>query len=451
MFRAGPNISRSDRVQAIIPAIFFLSPLVASVVPRLTWLFLPLIATALIVPVLRRGSDWRQLIQPNAALVAVLAVVLYVFLNATWAVDRGMAFGKGALLLGVVLITFAASRAAINWDKLELRPAALSFAAGVFLGALLVLFELLTHGALTRLALNSIALLHLENPKHMRISQGQVTEISLSELNQNVAILMFNLWPGLLTLRTVEGGTRRTILVSLFFLAVAVPVLISEHDSSQVALLGSFLVFSLAWMWRSQVLRTLAVLWCLAFVLALPLSFLVYKADLHMASWLPDSARARVIIWEYTAERVLDDPWLGIGADATRAVAKGQRETAEQPEGFVFKRTTGWHAHNFFLQTWFELGLVGVALIALAGGAVALRMFVLPFESQPFAAAAFAVFLSIAAFAWGMWQTWLMCAVALMLLYLGVAARASGDLPERLENQASRSSQSDHLAGRAAP
>ena len=32
-----------------------------------------------------------------------------------------------------------------------------------------------------------------------------------------------------------------------------------------------------------------------------------------MKSWLPDSARARIILWEYIAERVLEHPWLGIG------------------------------------------------------------------------------------------------------------------------------------------
>ena len=244
---------------------------------------------------------------------------------------------------------------------------------------------------------------------------------------------MFNLWAGLLALRTVEGGTRSAILVSLLFLAVAVPVLVSQHDSSQVALIISLLIFSLAWMWRRQVIRALALLWCMAFVLALPLSFFAYKAELHMAPWLPFSARARVIIWEYTAERVLDHPSLGIGADSTRALS-GQRETAEQPEGFVIKRTTAWHAHDLFLQVWYELGLVGVILIGLAGAAVALRMSVLPFESQPFAAATFAAFMAIAALSWGIWQTWLMCAVALMLLYLGVAARASGGSPEHREN-----------------
>jgi hypothetical protein len=42
----------------------------------------------------------------------------------------------------------------------------------------------------------------------------------------------------------------------------------------------------------------------------------------------------------------------------------------------------------------------------------------LPIETQPFAAASFAVFLSIAASSWGMWQEWLMAAFGLSVVYL---------------------------------
>ncbi len=77
-----------------------------------------------------------------------------------------------------------------------------------------------------------------------------------------------------------------------------------------------------------------------------------------------------------------------------------------------------------FLQTWYELGLVGAILMALAGARVALRMLRLPKEIQPFAAASFAAFLGIARFAWSMWQTWFMCAIALLILYVCVVARA---------------------------
>jgi O-antigen ligase len=402
-------------------ALFFLTPVVISAVPRLTWLFLPLIALALSVPVLRRRGEWRQLFQPNAAFIAVLLVAIYIFLNAAWAADQGAALGAAALLLGLALFTLAASTAIAESDELQLRRAALAFTAGAFFGALFVLFELLTKGLITRAIMNAIPLLQPDSAKHVRFSNGEVTKIKYSVFNRNVAIVMFNLWPGLLVLRTIEDGTRRAILTGLFLLAVAVPVIISTHDSSQVALIVSCLVFILAWTWRRPVIRALAVLWCAAFVLVLPVNFLAYKADLHLAPWLPTSARARVIIWEYTSERVLDHPWLGIGADSTPAL-KTPRGVAEQPKGYVLPRMTGWHAHSLFLQTWYELGVAGVILMAFAGAAVVLRISLLPFEAQPFAAATFAVFVAIAAFAWGMWQPWLMCAVGLVLLYIRMAA-----------------------------
>ena len=117
-----------------------------------------------------------------------------------------------------------------------------------------------------------------------------------------------------------------------------------------------------------------------------------------MSSWLPDSARARIILWEYTAEHVLDHPWLGIGVHSTHALK--QKAAVDRPEGFIFPRSSGEHAHSLFLQTWYELGLIGAVLLALAGAAIALRMLRLPKDIQPFAAASFAAFFGIAAFAW---------------------------------------------------
>ncbi len=272
-------------------------------------------------------------------------------------------------------------------------------------------------------AMNWIPLIKSTSTKHVKISQGQIAGINLSDLNQNVAIAMFNLWPGLLALRMIEGGTRRAIVIGLYFLAVAVAVSLSQHQSSQLALIASIPVFLLAYRWPKRVIRALAALWCLAFVLVLPADFLAYRAGLETAPWLPKSFQARIILWEFTATRVLDHPWLGIGAASTPAL---KEQHPERPKDFVYPLNTGEHAHDLFLQTWYELGAVGVLLVALAGAALALRMTLLPAEAQPFAAAAFATFMVIAAFGWSMWQTWLVCAVALLIIYLRVAAKSQG-------------------------
>src|SRR4029077_15298012 len=101
----------------------------------------------------------KQLIQPNCALIACLFVAGYILLSASWAADSGTAFGKGLLLAAVVLISFAVSRAIPQVDEQQLRNPAIAFTLGTFVAALFLTFELLTHGSITRLVLNSVELL----------------------------------------------------------------------------------------------------------------------------------------------------------------------------------------------------------------------------------------------------------------------------------------------------
>ena len=96
----------------------------------------------------------------------------------------------------MALAAFAATSALDALDRWQLRRFALAFTTGAFLGALFLLIELLTHGAITRMTVNLITM--LQPAKHVVISDGEVTKINLSLLDRNVAVVMFQLWPGLL-------------------------------------------------------------------------------------------------------------------------------------------------------------------------------------------------------------------------------------------------------------
>src|SRR5262249_28999767 len=65
---------------ALISALFFITPVVTTAVPRVTWLFFPLIAFSLILPAVRRAES-DQVIQPNSALIACSLVAGYILLN----------------------------------------------------------------------------------------------------------------------------------------------------------------------------------------------------------------------------------------------------------------------------------------------------------------------------------------------------------------------------------
>ena len=345
-------------------------------------------------------------------------------LNATWSVERVDGFGKAAMLAGLAIMSFAAVAAALVLDKRILVRAGLFFAAGAFLGGLFILIELLTDGAMTRTAMTWVPLLQPSAAKHLKVAHGEVTRMNLSELNSNVSLAMFHLWPGLLALLALEG-VRRTVATTVFFATLAAAVALSEHASSQMALIGSGLVVLAARRWRPRpVIRAVAVVWCAAFVLVIPASFIAYQSGLHLATWLPNSARHRVILWESTAEQTLAHPLLGVGVKSTAALTARQKAAAppDQPEGFVAPRRTAHHAHNIFLHAIYELGVLGAVLFAIAGAAVVMLIFYLPAASQPFAAGTFAAFALVGAFAFGMWQTWFMCAAGLLPLYLRVAA-----------------------------
>ena len=90
-------------------------------------------------------------------------------------------------------------------------------------------------------------------------------------------------------------------------------------------------------------------------------------------------------------------------------------------------RSTASHAHNFFLQVWYDLGVVGAVLIAFAGVFLVLGTLRLPNGTQPYAIAMIATLFSTITFAWSIWQTWLTCAVALMLIYFITAAAGHQD------------------------
>jgi O-antigen ligase len=403
--------------------LFFLTPFFTAVAPRLAPFMLPLLAIALIGMALRRGMDWRELIAPSHALVALVAFALYAMLSAVWAANPGGAFAKSLLFLAATLVVFASMTAFAKLQAHEAERAARVFIAGSLCGAIFVLVELLTQGALTRFAMNWMPAFKPDRAKHVAISEGWVRRISVSEFNQHVAMLTLQLWAGLLALTAIEAGRRRAILMLLYFCTLAVPIFISQHESSQIAVVIGLFVLALAWKWPRQIVAGVALCWVLGFILVLPLDFLAFRtAELHQARWLPTSARARIIIWEYTAAQVLERPLTGIGADSTARVKARRTTPEEQPKGFVYKRTTGQHAHNVFLQTWYELGIVGAVLFAIAGAAIAFRIRLLPRLAQPFAAAAFMAFATIAALAWGIWQVWLVCAVALVPFYLALAA-----------------------------
>ena len=362
--------------------------------------------------------------------LATGGLLAYMVVSSAWALDPPSALSKSAGVGAVALCSLLGFAAVCDLDRDEVQCVARYLLGGAFLGLLFVTLEFVSGQAITRVLFNFFPVLRPPGAKDLVLEAGNVMQIARYELNRNVALLILMLWPAMLLLMKLVAAPAATMIAWAAVLLSGGLAFFSEHETSMIAFLVGSLVY-LAGRWNSWlVARGLAVLWCLAFIVIVPLSLYAYRtAELHRSTYLPYTAQARIIIWGYTAEKVVQSPLIGIGARSTRVLDSALLPTAEREEGDVFARRPGRHAHNLFLQSWFELGAIGVALVMAFGLAVLGRVALLTEESRPHAYALFSVFMVIAGFAWGMWQTWLLAAYALSALYLAVGARAT--LPER--------------------
>jgi len=246
-------------------------------------------------------------------------------------------------------------------------------------------------------------------------------------LTRNMTDAALFLWPAVMAALGVWWRPlgRATAIVLVILAAVA--IMASKHASSQMALWVGLAAFamsnlSLRWTWRAMVAAWLVI--CLA---VMPLVFLAHRAELHEAEWLHPSARHRVIIWNFTAEKTLESPWHGIGANQTYLLGP---DLEKQTPGFgknPLARTLSIHAHNVYLQTWFELGLFGVLLLTAAGLCVLRAIRNLAPRLQPYGFATFASGAAMVSTSYGMWQAWLITSFGLTATLFALGAQCLED------------------------
>jgi O-antigen ligase len=404
----------------VIRALFFIAPLLTLLAPRTTVPVLIVLSIACVITALVQGQSPKQLFRLDLGLTLFAVLTAYLFMNATWSLDPSRAFGKAAWFGLIVLMTFGASRALSTWQKPQIRAALAAFLAGLAVGIAFVLFELATSHYLVRLMFNTLPITRPDGLKGLVVQDGMVLRIAIFELNRHVAVMLLMLWPALACLGRLGDKRWGLIAIIVLCLAVIASVGLSHHETSKLGLVLSAIVFVIARPWPTATRRALWIGWCLAFILVVPFATIALKAQLHQAEWLPFSAKARVILWAYTAEQVPKAPLLGIGLTSTRK-SQQNLKAPEKPEGYVYAWRAGWHAHNAFLQAWYELGAFGVILLIAAGASMIGYIGRLSTPMQPFILAQLTAFLTIFGFSWGMWQSWLMAVAGLAAMYAALA------------------------------
>jgi O-Antigen ligase len=415
---------------AIGPGAFFLALVVAIVFqPHLTALLLPAFALHALLelrPELRRWPfSW------HAVWVLPSIFALYVMLTSLWSKDPRAAFVAGALFAIYLLSTRLIFVGIVHAEQVVIERLSRYFVAAVAVGALLLAVTIFSHGALHK-ALAAVApALAPTDRDFVRLGAAGLEFIRLPYFNRNVALLNLLLWPALMVLARRVSDLRTAAVPIGLFLLVAATTFASDHQTSMLALAAATLVFLLYRVAPRSLKILIVVGWIAATVLVRPAVLLAYDNDLHKAGWMQESARARLILWAYTARQMSKAPVFGVGAQTTRAESEAGRRADVLP-GHAFPQWTGAHAHNIYVQTWYELGVIGAALLLGLGLSILSWLWQVPRPSQDFAASAFVCASVMCGSSFGMWQAWFIAACMLGVVMVTLAIEGTGHpLPSR--------------------
>jgi len=216
-------------------------------------------------------------------------------------------------------------------------------------------------------------------------------------INWSLVILSFLVWPALYTL----WSNKNKHLIAPLMISVSFAILTSTSQSAMVALvlgcisllisikqpkvllygIGGTTIFGIfASPWLAQALFQL-------------------RPEIFI-NWTGASAAQRMELWDFVARKALEKPWLGWGIEATRHIK-------DFDSAKIFYSTTNIiHPHNFALQLWIELGLIGAISGALFIFLCTKNLLQRPVKQLPFITACFTALIAVNLVGYGVWQGW---------------------------------------------
>jgi hypothetical protein len=364
---------------------------------------------------------------PSAVTAALVLGGIYLLINASWSLSPSAALWAIGLMLAIAAVLHIVLHTLPELDGPPLCAMALGTLAGLTLAGALLCIEVFSEQALRRLLIPLVPALQ-PHPLHiLELDGGQVVSLRDHLPNPSIGVLALLFWPAVLMVSRLGLMRRHRYGVLLASGVAGITVFASEHASSMVAFAGAGLTFALFRVHPRAAKALMVAGWTIATLLAVPLASLPYSAGMHRASWLPESARHRVVIWRHTSEQVPNAPFLGAGASTARTLYKARSPDTPLAPGTRFQLATGMHSHNAYLQVWYEAGGLG-ALIVFGLGLLVLRAIGrFRVELQPFLFSTFAACALLAASAFSIWAPWYMASLAMASVFAALGAVVPAD------------------------
>ena len=391
------------------------------IVPESAPFLLPLSVLAPLVWYPRKGLAAH--LWGRSVLARILAVAsAFLLINATWSTAPSLAYIGVATFFVASVVVHVVTATVPFLDREPLRAMAIGFFAGYVISAFVICIEIIFKHPLHLHFFATFPTL-IPQMSGVVVESGVLKSLPSYFLNRHIAALAFLVWPALLIASTLASSARaRTVLV-MCLAPVILAVFASDHESSKIAIAGSVAVFCIQMLTPRLGKTLLTAGWILACVAVVPLASIAYDRQLHKASWLQPSAQHRIVIWGVTSSKVAEAPLLGHGLVAARELGRRGKENPTYEPGSPFVVSTGPHAHNVYLQVWFDTGLVGIVLMVSIGLFALRAISRAAAGSQPALYAAFASNALLAASSFSIWTRWFLASYAISAIFAVLASR----------------------------
>ena len=391
------------------------------IIPESAPFLLPMAALAPLLWYPRKGLAAH--LWGRSLLARILAVAsAYLLINATWSTAPTLAYIGVAIFFMASVVVHIVVATVPFLEREPVRAMAIGFFAGYVVSALLISIEVILRHPLH---LHVFAAFPALAPQisGIVVESGVVKSLPSYFLNRHVTALILLFWPALLIAGTLASSPRsRTVLLTCL-VPVIPAVFASDHESSKVAMAGSVAVFCILMLAPRLGKTLLAAAWVLACVAVVPFAHIAYDRQLHKAEWLQPSAQHRIVIWGVTSAKVAEAPLVGHGLVAARALGRKEKESPTYETGSPYLVSTGPHAHNVYLQTWFDTGLVGVVLLVSIGLFALTAISRVAQRHQPALYATFATSALLGASSFSIWTRWFLASYALSAIFAVLATK----------------------------
>jgi exopolysaccharide production protein ExoQ len=411
---AGNNIARSGMPSAlridnghVLGAAAFAAPIIGVFAPLGLAPLLAVTAIAALAITRLRQDAWLTFPRSFAALLAIAAV--WGLVTLLWAPNPRFAAAKLGELALMFTATVLVLGSAMNLGGAQQKRTESWMLIGFALALALLLLELVAGFPIRRIERSD-----WPGPLHLMLS-----------FDRGVSVLAIFVWPAARAL-----WRRSSLAAIILWLATAALVGVFSSATAKAALAVGLIAFLAARIAPRAAAGAVAAIVAVTIVAAPFAAERIPAAGTLQQQW-PFNAESltagknavrsglhRLVIWQFTAERIAEKPLLGWGFDASRWLPGGKTAVMGEYPALPL------HPHSAPLQWWVELGvlgaLLGAAVALMTGGA--LRR-IPDRRSAATGVALFASAATVGCMSFGVWQSWWIGALALAAAFHVAATR----------------------------